>query len=76
MPDALDTLHAAIHAGDPAAARAVLADHPDLKSAALDRPLPHGSFGGTAMLAAARRGHLEIVDLLLAASTDINVRSD
>ena len=76
MPDALDTLHAAIHAGDPAAARAVLADHPDLKSAALDRPLPHGSFGGTAMLAAARRGHLEIVDLLLAAGADINVRSD
>ena len=54
----------------------MLADHPDLKSAALDRPLPHGSFGGTAMLAAARRGHLEIVDLLLGAGADINVRSD
>jgi len=75
VPDALDALHAAIHAGDPAAARAVLADHPDLRSAALDRPLPHGAFGGTAMLAAARSGHLEIVDLLLEAGAGIDVRS-
>ena len=75
MVDPLDALHAAIHAGDPAAARVVLADHSDLKSAALDRPLPHGSFGGTAMLLAAQRGHLEIVDLLLGAGADLNVRS-
>jgi len=75
VPDPLDALQAAIHAGDPAAARAVLSDHPDLKAAALDRPLPHGAFGGTAMLAAVQRGNLAIVDLLLGAGADINARS-
>jgi len=74
MPEPIDALHAAIHAADAAAARAVLADHPELTSS-LDRPLPHGAFGATAMLAAVQRGDLEIVDLLLGAGADINVRS-
>ena len=74
MPEPIDMLHAAIHASDPAAARVVLAKHPELTSS-LDRPLPHGSFGATAMLVAVQRGNLEIVDLLLGAGADINGRS-
>jgi ankyrin repeat protein len=74
MTTSLDALHAAIRANDAAAVRAALGDHPDLTST-IDDALPHGAFGETAMLAAARQRNLEIVDLLLGAGADINVGS-
>jgi ankyrin repeat protein len=74
MPEPADALHAAIRGNDPTRVRAVLRDHPDLKST-IDQALPHGAFGQTAMLAAVQRRNLEIVDLLLEAGANINVGS-
>src|SRR5713101_3535680 len=74
MPEPADALHAAIRANDTAHVRAILRDHPELRST-IDKALPHGAFGQTAMLAAVQRRNLEIVDLLLEAGADINVGS-
>src|SRR5439155_11494720 len=74
MSDPADALHAAIRANDATRVRAVLRDHPGVKST-LDQALPHGAFGQTAMLAAVQQRNLAIVDLLLEAGADINVGS-
>lgn len=72
--DPVAALVAAIKANDPAAARRVLHDHPELK-ARLDEPLPGFSFGATPLLAALPSGNREMVALLLEAGADINQRS-
>src|SRR5258708_12378744 len=74
MPEPADALHAAIRGNDATRVRAVLHDHPELKST-IDQALPHGAFGQTAMLAAVQQRSLEIVDLLLEAGANINVGS-
>jgi len=74
MADLLDALRAAIHVNDASRVRAVLREHPELKST-IDHALPQDAFGQTAMLAAVQRRNLEIVDLLLEAGADINVGS-
>jgi ankyrin repeat protein len=77
MPDAdapsTELLHA-ITAEDAGAVRSVLARYPDLR-ARLDAPLPGLPFGATPLLGAVARGSLEVIDVLLDAGADINVRS-
>lgn len=53
--------------------RALEAD-PDLKHR-IDQPLPGGSFGQTALLAAVERANREVMDLLLRVGADINQKS-
>jgi hypothetical protein len=68
-----ELLHA-ITAEDAGAVRSVLARYPDLR-ARLDAPLPGLPFGATPLLGAVARGSLEVIDVLLDAGADINVRS-
>jgi ankyrin repeat protein len=70
----LDALEHAIKNNDAAAVARVLDEHPDLKEG-LDAPLPHGSFGQTALLAAVGRANREMIDTLLRAGADINRKS-
>jgi ankyrin repeat protein len=70
----METLAAAINAGDAARVAEVLARHPELKSQ-LDDPMPGGHFGATPLLTAVSRNNREIVDALLAAGANINQRS-
>lgn len=72
--DPVAQLVAAVHAGDSARTRQLLADHPELKPR-LDEPLPGFHFGGTALLAAVRSGSEELVDLLLASGASIDQKS-
>jgi ankyrin repeat protein len=67
-------LSAAVTSGDAAAVRAILERHPNLK-ATLDEPMPGGSFDQQALLIAAARGSRDVVDALLDAGADINIRS-
>jgi ankyrin repeat protein len=67
-------LSAAVTSGDAGAVRAVLERHPHLK-ATLDEPLPGGSFDQQALLIAASHGNRGVLDVLLDAGADINVRS-
>jgi len=52
----------------------VLESNPELK-ARLNDPLPGGSFGETALLAAVHRANRDMVDVLLRAGADINQKS-
>jgi len=72
--DPLAELAAAVLGGDSGAVRDVLARRPEVR-AELDRPLPGGDFGETALLAAVHRDTREIVDLLLDAGASIDQRS-
>ncbi len=67
-------LSAAVTSGDAGAVRAILERHPSVK-ATLDEPMPGGSFDQQALLIAAGRGSRGVVDALLDAGADINVRS-
>jgi ankyrin repeat protein len=67
-------LSAAVTSGDAGAVRAILERHPNLK-ATLDEPMPGGSFDQQALLIAAGRGSRDVVEALLDAGADINVRS-
>jgi ankyrin repeat protein len=64
----------AIASDDAAEVARVLEADPGLK-AHLDEPLPGGSFGETALLAAVRHANREMVDVLLRAGADINQKS-
>jgi ankyrin repeat protein len=67
-------LMAAITEDDPAAARRVLQEHPELR-ARLNDPIPGGAFGATPLLAAMPWANREMIDVLLQAGADINQRS-
>ena len=69
-----EILYEAINTNDAAAVARVLEANPELK-ARLNDPLPGGSFGETALLAAVRRSNREMVDVLLRAGADINQKS-
>jgi ankyrin repeat protein len=69
-----EVLFNAIARGDAAEVSRVLDANPELK-ARLNDPLPGGSFGETALLAAARRANRDMVDVLLRAGADINQKS-
>jgi len=69
-----ERLFDAIASGDAKAVSGVLEAHPELK-ARLDDPLPGGSFGETALIAAARQASRDMVDVLLRAGADINQKS-
>jgi ankyrin repeat protein len=69
-----EPLHDAITGGNAAVVAGVLDANPELK-ARLNDPLPGGSFGETALLAAVRRANREVVDVLLRAGADINQKS-
>src|SRR5262249_22839576 len=64
----------AIATDDAAEVERVIEASPELK-ARLNDPLPGGSFGETALLAAVRRANREMVDVLLRAGADINQKS-
>jgi ankyrin repeat protein/predicted enzyme related to lactoylglutathione lyase len=72
--DPAQALSAAIQANNAALVRQVLARHPQLK-ATLDEPSPHYSFDSPALIAAVWKENREIVDALLDAGANINVRT-
>ena len=74
MSAPVSELSAAVTSGDAGAVRAILERHPHVK-ATLDEPMPGGSFDQQALLIAAGRGSRDVVDALLDAGADINVRS-
>lgn len=67
-------LSAAVTSGDAGAVRAILGRHPDVR-AALDAPMPGGSFDQQALLIAAACGSRDVIDALLDAGANVNVRS-
>jgi ankyrin repeat protein len=69
-----ERLFDAIASGEAAQVGRVLEANPELKTR-LNDPLPGGSFGETALLAAVRRANREMVDVLLRAGADINQKS-
>jgi ankyrin repeat protein len=69
-----EVLFEAIASDDAGNVARVLETNPDLK-ARLNDPLPGGSFGETALLAAARLANRDMVDVLLRAGADINQKS-
>jgi ankyrin repeat protein len=69
-----EAMKQAIDANDAAGVARVIEEHPELK-ARLDEPLPGGSFGQTALLAAVHHGNREMVDVLLRAGANINQKS-
>lgn len=72
--DPVGALVAAVKANDPAAARAALERHPQLRRH-LDEPMEGFGFGATPLLAAVSSGSRAMVDLLLDAGAGINQRS-
>jgi ankyrin repeat protein len=66
-------LAAAFHAGDADAVRRLVARHAELR-AYLDVPV--GAFGATALIGAAERGDVAMVDALLDAGANVDARSD
>jgi ankyrin repeat protein len=73
--DPVQELARAVRTDDAAGVRRVLREHPELK-ARLDQALPDAAFGATALLESVYHKNREILDLLLDAGADINVRSD
>ena len=67
------TLKEAIDSGSPTAVEAAL-ERPEVRSHIND-PLPGGSFGQTALIAAAQHANREVIDVLLGAGADINQKS-
>ena len=74
MSTPVTELSAAVTSGDAGAVRAILERDPNVK-ATLDEPMPGGSFDQQALLVAAGHGSRDVVDALLDAGADINVRS-
>jgi ankyrin repeat protein len=74
MNDSHLEIAAAFMAGDADAVRTALERRPELK-AALDEPVPGGHFDQQALLIAVSKGHRAMIDVLLEAGADINVRS-
>jgi ankyrin repeat protein len=68
------TLADAVTHDDASTARALIEQHPELRSR-LDEAMPQGAFGATLLLTAVQRGNRAMVDLLLASGADINARS-
>ena len=64
----------AVRSNDTRAVARVLDQHPELK-VHLDDALPDDAFGATPLLSAVHRDNRELVDLLLGAGANINVRS-
>jgi ankyrin repeat protein len=71
---AMDDLGAAVIANDADRVRSVLETYPELRQR-LDDEMPGGDFGATALLTAVNRRNREMIDVLLAAGANINVRS-
>lgn len=69
-----ELLVAAVKAGDLSKTASLLALHPDLRGR-LNDPLPGLPFDATILEPAVRRQHREMIDLLLAAGADVNVKS-
>src|SRR6478672_8564136 len=67
-----ELLKRAIDGNDAAGVALVIETHPELK-AGLDEPLPGGSFGQTALLAAVQHQNREMVDALLGAGAVLEI---
>jgi hypothetical protein len=70
----LESLVAAIKANNASEVARGLEEYPELK-AHIDEPVPGGSFGQTALLAAVQRHNRDMVDVLLRAGANINQKS-
>lgn len=75
LPALAAALAAALDAGNAERLRSLLAVHPELREE-LDRPIAGDAFGTTPLVRAARRGNAEIVDVLLDAGADVDVRTE
>jgi ankyrin repeat protein len=73
--DPYEALSRAVKTNDTLAVGQLLERSPELKTK-LKQPMPQFSFGGTALIAAVGNGNREMVQLLLDAGADPNVRSD
>ena len=71
---AMEALGAAVVANDTNRVRSVLATYPELRQS-VDDEMPGGHFGATALLTAVNHRNREMIDVLLAAGANINVRS-
>lgn len=69
-----ELLRAAIRTRDPVKVQTILDRHPALVGT-IDQAIPGGDFGATALLTAVDAGSIEVVDVLLRAGADINVKS-
>ena len=75
MKDEARQLADALQANDVVTTDALLSANPDLR-AMLTRPIPHDPFGAAVLIYPAKRGHLDMVDVLVRHGADINQRSD
>jgi ankyrin repeat protein len=73
-PTAMEAFGVAVRDNDAARVSALLASHPELKSA-INGPLSGGHFGATALIVAAQHANREMIETLLASGADVNQRS-
>jgi ankyrin repeat protein len=73
--DPREAFAAAVRAHDKSAVRQLIAKYPDDIKTFINDALPRAPFGATPLLAALRRPDFEMVDLLIGAGADINVKS-
>ncbi len=73
--DPYQSLILAVKSNDAAGVRALLTVHPELRKL-LDKGTDELGFGATPLIAAVHRKSRDIIDALLAAGADINVKSD
>ncbi len=75
LGDPFEALKNAVCDSEPDRVRELLHSHPELR-AKIDQPLPEYAFGIHAMFAAVQRSDRATIDLLLAAGSDINKRTE
>jgi ankyrin repeat protein len=75
LGDPFEALKNAVCDSEPARVRELLHSHPELRSK-IDQPLLQYAFGIHAMFAAVQRSDRDTIDLLLAAGSDINKRTE
>src|SRR5690349_4868852 len=74
QPDPFEALKAALRKNDVPAARRLFTEQPVLR-AKINEPLPDFNFESTALLGAVGTRNREMIDVVLAAGADINVKS-
>ena len=75
MSDRVNQFMDAVKANDAAAVRQLLSAHAAELNPALEKPVPGWTFGETPLIAAVRSRDWEMIDALLDAGADVNVRT-